>query len=97
MKPCLNCDEQTSFTVAACGIDTEMCQPCFDVNSECCEWCNRRGSVDDMQRDEVIICNECIEQCKKEGDAAEDEYYASLVWCDEAEDYVEKPAYAGGE
>ncbi len=94
MKLCLNCDERAPFTVAACGVDTGMCQPCFDVNSECCEWCDRRGASDDMQRHEVVICSQCVEDAQKQGCVEEDEYYASLVWCDEAEDYIE-PAVAG--
>jgi hypothetical protein len=82
MKPCINCDEQTAFTVAAIGVDTEMCAPCFEANAHCCEWCGRLGADEDMQRDEVDICNECIAECQKEGQANEDAFYESLRMSD---------------
>jgi len=85
MKPCLNCDEQTAFTVNAIGVDTEMCAPCFEANAVCCEWCDRLGSDEEMDIHEVIICVECIEREEAEARIAEDEFYASLQ--DEDPDY----------
>lgn len=91
MKPCINCDESTAFTVNAIGVDTQMCGPCFEANAICCEWCNRRGSEEDMQGYEALVCNECAEEAIKEAYKAEEDYYDSLrmVWSEEDHEYVE--------